>query len=201
MVGWFRAAVDDTVSADSGDSGDEFPTYDSVRSGLQKIVRTTLRCNVFVDLFMTAPSRTPTFESIFERGPRTKLSKSLIPREAVPQKSKKRRAIALAARHPSLTAVSQRLPEINMLKMGAIPGKDYHTGPTAPILSMLISCVSQRLRYGLTAPRDYAYISQHEKLLCLNTRRFLCLTTRRFSGQFCTSIGQVFLHKLIYGER
>ena len=26
-----------------------------------------------------------------------------------------------------------------MLKMGAIPGKDYHTGTTAPILSMLIS--------------------------------------------------------------
>ena len=87
------------------------------------------------------------------------VSKSMVLREAVLQKSKKRRAIALAARHPSLTAVSQRLPEINMLKMGAIPGKDYHTGPTAPILSMLISCMSQRLRYGLTAPRDYAYIS------------------------------------------
>ena len=58
-----------------------------------------------------------------------------------------------------------RLPEINMLKMGAIPGKDYHTGPTAPILSMLISCMSQRLRYGLTAPRDYAYISPKSHIL------------------------------------
>ena len=64
-----------------------------------------------------------------------------------------------AQESPQGSAVSQRLPEINMLKMGAIPGKDYHTGPTAPILSMLISCMSQRLRYGLTAPRDYAYIS------------------------------------------
>ena len=26
-----------------------------------------------------------------------------------------------------------------MFKMGAIPGKDYHPGPTVPVLSMLIS--------------------------------------------------------------
>ena len=32
----------------------------------------------------------------------------------------------------SLTAVSQRLPEINMLKMGAIPGKDYLPGQPRP---------------------------------------------------------------------
>ena len=108
---------------------------------------------------LTAPSKKPTRETFFGQMPSEMLSKSVVLREAVLRKSKKRRAIALAARHPSLTAVSQRLPEINMLKMGAIPGKDYHTGPTAPILSMLISCMSQRLRYGLTAPRDYAYIS------------------------------------------
>jgi hypothetical protein len=38
--------------------------------------------------------------------------------------------------------------EISMLKMGAIPGKDYHTGPTTPILSMLISCLSQRMDFA-----------------------------------------------------
>ena len=35
-------------------------------------------------------------------------------------------------------------------------------------------------------------VSQHEKLLCLNTRRFLCLNTRHFLRQLCTSIGQCF---------
>ena len=51
----------------------------------------------FFDFFMTAPSRTPTFESISERDLPKTFPKSMIPRDAVPQKSKKRRAIAVPA--------------------------------------------------------------------------------------------------------
>lgn len=43
-----------------------------------------------------------------------------------------------------------------------MPGEDYHIGPTALILSMLMSCVSQRLPYGLTAPQGMATPSRDQ---------------------------------------
>ena len=49
------------------------------------------------DFFMTAPSKTYTFETISDKCLPEMLSKSVVSREAVLEKSKKRHAIALAA--------------------------------------------------------------------------------------------------------
>ncbi len=70
-----RAAVDDTASAGSAGSGDEFQIVNFPSVFTAEVNRVTLRCNVFL-LFMDLSSKTPSFESFFGRLPARNALKS-----------------------------------------------------------------------------------------------------------------------------
>ena len=98
VEGRSRAAAPATWSGGSADSGDEFQTYDSVQSGLNEIGFVALRCNVFLTFSWRLRLKHLVLRPFLTNRLTNMVSKSMVSRETSLKKSKKRQAIALAAR-------------------------------------------------------------------------------------------------------